>query len=505
MAYNYYGGYPKEEPSEEEQQDDYQYLSEESKTLRVAELADKYGVKHSRLMWKIDYCVVPGFCLLYFAGFLNRNNFGLVYVDGIMTDLDMTKLDFISAYAAFFAPYIVLQFFSNYILKNIRPHFWVSISTLVYGSLTLASAFSKKQAHYIVCQVFHGVFQAGTEAAIFYILAHYYERRESQKRFSLICGVGALAGMSGNLINWALKAHMKDSLWPLWKWLLLIEGSLTIAISFLLFLIVPDFPEGARFFTDNETLFIVKKLEIYAGRSGYSVDYTAKEVLSALADPMIFLAALMSFGVSFNAYTYSLWESVFALGLGFELRTINRNTSLMYVAAFIWTLVCAWFSDYFQKRYIFFFLNCVICMTGFLIAYCEHSLQFSHAVRYTAAYFTVAGATAAYPLILCWSSLNLCGHLRKSIAIAVEVSFGSMGGLVAVFSTYDNDMLHSQALISAVSMLIFAILMATAYVGWIHRENKKKRSSLYKDNFEQFTAREKVLLGDKSPNFDYMY
>ena len=44
-------------------------LSLKEKNEKVSQLAEEYNINHKKLMWKIDLCVVPPFCLLYFLAF----------------------------------------------------------------------------------------------------------------------------------------------------------------------------------------------------------------------------------------------------------------------------------------------------------------------------------------------------------------------------------------------------------------------------------------------------
>lgn len=48
------------------------HISEVDADAETAKLAAELGINHKKLMWKIDVCVVPPFCLLYFFSFLDE-------------------------------------------------------------------------------------------------------------------------------------------------------------------------------------------------------------------------------------------------------------------------------------------------------------------------------------------------------------------------------------------------------------------------------------------------
>lgn len=92
-------------------------LSSSEKNAKVQELAQAYNINHKKLMWKIDLCVVPPFCLLYFLAFLDRVNISNANVYGMSKELGLSNNQFSAALTVFFVPYIVFEILSNFMLK----------------------------------------------------------------------------------------------------------------------------------------------------------------------------------------------------------------------------------------------------------------------------------------------------------------------------------------------------------------------------------------------------
>lgn len=122
-----------------------------------------------------------------------------------------------------------------------------------------------------------------------------------------------------------------------------------MAASIVLFFTLPDFPEGARFFDDNETFFLIRKLELYGGKSGYGLSLDAdsanfnldtkntfddglSNILgqmktywhSAIADPLIWMPAVVSMGISYSTYVYAFHEPVLMNAIGYGTTTQSR-------------------------------------------------------------------------------------------------------------------------------------------------------------------------------------
>lgn len=63
-----------------------------------------------------------------------------------------------------------------------------------------------------------------------------------------------------------------------------IEGVLTCVVSFLFYFIIVDFPEEAKFLTDEERVFVKARLQEDVGESAREEKITPKDVLNVFKD-----------------------------------------------------------------------------------------------------------------------------------------------------------------------------------------------------------------------------
>lgn len=517
------------------------HYSEKTLLLKLRELASIYQVSNSKLVRKIDWCVIPPFALLYFLAYFNRSSFGFVETAGIFKDLHITSLQFYASYAAFFAPYIIFQFFANMLLKRVRPHFWISISVFLYGAITLSSGFVHNYAAYVALHFLHGVVQAGSETAIFYILAHYYTAKEAQRRFSAIYSVSCLAGIVANLVAHGIVSNLQGhhNGWLEWRWAVVIYGAMTMAASIVLFFTLPDFPEGARFFDDNETFFLIRKLELYGGKSGYGLsldgdsanfnldtkntfDDGLSNILgqwktywhSAIADPLIWMPAVVSMGISYSTYVYAFHEPVLMNAIGYGTTTHENASfgSLPWVVAFVWVNLSALVSEKLLngKRLPVIALNLMLAIIGALIIFIPSSTasylanQGQKRLQYAGCFLLVSGGYAALPMLLCWATMNVVGHVRKSSITAMQISFGSVGGIISIFTFYNHEQDITAPFAAAFGFLVLTFAMVGGYSFVCVKKNKEKRKLSYKEEFGKLSEKHRIMLGDKRPSFDYM-
>lgn len=475
----------------------------EEKNIKVEQLAQEYGIDHKKLMWKIDLCVVPPFCLLYFLAFLDRVNISNAKIYGMEHSLNLTGNQFSAALTVFFAPYIVFEVLSNYVLKLVKPHIWLSCMILLFGVVTICMAYSRNFGGLIVCRLFLGIFEAGSFPSIFYIMANFYSSVESQKRFSVFFSCTCLAGGCAGAL--AYRIHDLNGKYGLasWQWIYIIEGAFTAGLAILLFFIVPDFPEESRFLNDNEKKFLKKKLEVYSGHSGYEIKQTWSDVGKVFKDPIIYICAVCYFSFIVPAYAYAYFAPSIIAEMGYTSMEAQRHSIYPWLASMGFSIIIAYLSDSARLRLPFAIFATIVSVIGFAL-----TIGATHRplVRYGGCFMLASGLYTAMPILICWVSLNFSGHTRKSVGTAFVIGFGNIGGIVSSFIFPNNEApRYTKGLGISLAFTLFALIMLIVYFAYLMYTNKKKQNSNYKAEWEKLDSREKIMRGDLNPNFRYLY
>lgn len=476
----------------------------ESKHEQVTKLAEELAIDHKKLMWKIDFCVVPGFCLLYFLSFLDRVNISNARLYGLEADLNMTGDQFNIALAVFFVPYILFEVVSNYVIKFVKPHIWLSSCILCFGCATIGMAFVKNFGELIVCRIFIGVTEASTFPALFYILSSFYAGFEAQKRYSVFFSSTCLAGGASGAIAYKINELNGRHGLASWRWVFLVEGAVTAGLAILLFFIIADFPETARFLKSNEKEFIKRKLEIYTGaQSGFETKNKISDILKPIKDYLIWLPALAYFGFIIPSYGYAYFSASIIKEMGYTAVSANQHSVYPWIVAFVFSCSIAVFSDHIQKRFPFVIGCLLMAIVGLALVL---GATGNPNARYAGCFLTATGLYSGMPVLICWNSVNFGGHLRKSVGTAVQIGFGNIGGIISVFIFLGKDAPYYKTGLSVcLGSAGFAILMTVIYYLVVRRLNKVKQSDSYINNYLALDERQKVLAGDKAPQFRYLY
>jgi MFS family permease len=476
-------------------------ISDEQK---VEQLAQEMGINQKKLMWKIDLWVVPPFCLLYFLSFLDRVNISNAKLYGLAEDLNLTGNQYNIALTVFFVPYVFFEVLSNYIIKYVKPHVWLSGLILCFGAISIGMGFVTNFGGLVACRFLIGLTESGTFPSIFYLLANYYTKAESQRRFSGFFSVTALSGAASGAI--AFRIHDLDGVHGLssWQWVFIIEGIITCGCAVILFFTVADFPEESRFLDENERAFLKKKLEIISGtQSAFDIKNTFKDVLDCFKDILIWLPSLAYFGLIIPSYGYAYFAATIIKEMGYSAVSANQHSVYPWLCAFVVINITAFFSDRARLRLPFFLGACVFAIAGLsmILAARDHP----H-VRYAGCFLTASGLYSAMPLVVCWAALNMGSHIRKSVGTAWQVGFGNIGGIIATFIFLSKDApVYKPGLSVALAAVVFAMICAVAYFLVVKRANSVKQTDAYKEKFALKDEREQIMLGDRNPNFVYLY
>lgn len=475
----------------------------EEQQAKIDQLAEQYGVNQKKLMLKLDLHIVPAICLLYLLAFLDRVNISNANVYGMAKDLHLHGNQYNIALTIFFVPYILAEVPSNFLLKKLSPHVWLSGCMVFFGAVTLSQGFVKNFGGLMVCRFFLGMFEAGMFPGCFYLLSMWYRREEAQRRYSFFFSSTCLAGGFSGLIAagiWNLNG--KRGLEG-WRWIFIIEGAITIVCSALMYFFISDFPEDAKYLSDNERAFIKAKLSLDSGDSSHDVPLDAKSVFRVFKEWKVWVAGLMYFFFIVPAYGYAYFAASIVKSLKYSPIQTQFHSVPPWVAAFGFSMTLAILSDKTRHRAGYAIFSCLVGVAGFIMLLANHT---NVHVRYGGLFLIACGLYTAMPLIVCWTNMNFAGHHRRSVGSGWQIGFGNIGGIIATFTFLSKDAPHyTKGLAIGLAFTVCGIITIICYELAIMYENKQKRLGLMDERYEKMSETEKKVAGDLKPSFIYQY
>lgn len=253
-------------------------------------------------MTKMDLRIIPVLSILYLLAFLDRTNIANASIFGLQQDLGLKKTEYNNALTIFFVPYILFEIPSNILLKKLKPHVWLSGCMFLFGLVTICQGLVQNYHGLLVTRFFLGLAESGMFPGSFYLIGMWYKRSEAQRRFSFFFSSTSLAGAFGGLLASAIGKMdgMKGYLG--WRWIFILEGTLTCVVSSAFFFIIPGFPEDVKWLRDDERVFVEARLRNEQGRSAVERPITFRDVVNVFKDYKIFVGGFMYLGLIVPAY-----------------------------------------------------------------------------------------------------------------------------------------------------------------------------------------------------------
>jgi MFS family permease len=453
-----------------------------------------------KLVHKIDLHVVPFLCIMYLLAFLDRVNIANANVFGLSKELKMEDGNkYNTALVIFFVPYILLEIPSNILLKKLKPRVWLSICMFGFGMVTMLQGFVQNYAGLLATRFFLGVFETGMFPGAFYLIGMWYRRHEAQRRYSFFFSSTTLAGAFGGLLASAIGKMDGMRGYQGWRWIFILEGLLTVVVSFFFYFLLPNFPEEVKWLREDERAFVKARLQLDQGASAAERPIKGRDVVNVFKDFKIWLGGLMYFGLIVPAYGYAYFSPGIIQSYGYSRIQTQLHSVPPWAAAFGFAMTLAYISDKVKHRFFFTIFPICVALAGFVILLTVHN---NHNLQYAALFLVAMGAYSAMPVIVCWFNMNLGGHHRRAVGSAWQVSFGNIGGIIAVYAFLSKDApLYKPGYSICIAFICLSGVSCMAYFVACSWENRRRAKSPRNVGLTEY---EKTELGDLNPEYRYL-
>ncbi|KAF9446895.1 MFS general substrate transporter [Macrolepiota fuliginosa MF-IS2] len=471
-------------------------VEEEGSFAQIDPVAEK------RLVRKLDLILLPMFCLIYCANFVDRTAIGNAKIAGLEKDLGMHGNDLNIALTIFYICFMIVEVPSNLALKRIGST-WVAYLVIGFGVVALGSAFMRNYAELLVTRVFLGLAEGGTLAGLVYTIARYYRRHELVLRMGFFFGLApSLAGSFGGLLSSGLLALDDFGSVKRWRKIFFVEGIITIGIGILLVFFIPDDPRKTKMLNEEERKLAIARINADATveTDGLKEKATLKLVLRSFNIWTLTCAMGYLFvNISFQGLSLFLPTVVNSLGK-FTVVEAQLRTVPCYIVGAVWAISSCFMSWYLNSRGI----AIIVCMLFQALGYAITIGTKNPHARYAACFFSIMGGTPSGPLFLTWGADNAAPDTMRAVATAAIPGIGSLGAIIGVWTYLPTDAPdfhkgNSLNLASALFVITFTILG----MFYLKHENMKRERGERDYRLEGRTEEQIRDLGYRHPRFRY--
>ncbi|OBZ73553.1 hypothetical protein A0H81_06343 [Grifola frondosa] len=467
-------------------------VDEKLHTKIYNEHVDIGGVDEKKLLRKLDIHLIPWLSFLYLLSFLDRSSIGNAkarthWLYHMETDLHITDQQYLMALTIFFFSYAVFEVPSNVFLKRLRPSIWLSLLMLCWGIMMTVQGLVHNYGGLLGMRWMLGMFEAGLFPGVNYYLSCWYKRSEFGIRAAIFFSAATVSGAFGGLLAAAIskmdgiggKPAPRDRLAGVFS-----------------FWIIQDFPDTAKFLTEAERTVVVRRLQkddqfsaageklkmryiwkslldwkTWVGSELQMLDSAAvyrcrRPLVCVLAVPpsiinqvnMFTLFGIMAFTARIN-------------NLGFTATPANLLTVPVYAVACAVTCVVGFVADRYGRRG---YLN-IACLSIGAVGYIILIVSRNATLSYIAVYLAACGIYPSIPNIIAWVSNNVEGSYKRSVTLAMVISFGNINGAVSsnVYRARDTPW---YTLGHGIVLMYIGIGLITSvvYLLLLRRENAKR-------------------------------
>ena len=302
---------------------------------------------------------------------------------------------------------------------------------LVWGGVCAATAAVQNFAQLLVVRIFLGVTEAPFFPGAIFLMSSWYTRQELTKRIAWFYGGVALANMFGGLIA----AGVLDNLDGRngiagWRWLFIVNGSISMAFAISCIFIIPNFPHTTKWLTDEQKAYALWRLKNDATEDDDSTSTSIWQGLKlALVDYRIYIFILLQhLSILSQTFQYLFPSIVLTLGYG-RIETLLLTVPVWFVT---WcsALAVTWSADRTSDRSIHIICLLTVSAVGNAIVGGTTSVG----ARFFGMFLMPMGAVSAFQIIVAWVANSFIRPMvKRSAAIAI---CNAIGNCASIYGTY---------------------------------------------------------------------
>ncbi|GGS90234.1 MFS transporter [Nonomuraea spiralis] len=249
---------------------------------------------------KVGIRIMPLVGLAYVASYIDRANVG--YIAAPMSrDLHLGSSQIGLAAGLFFIGYVLFEVPSNMMLSRFGARKWIARIMITWGLVTAATAAVNSPATLFAARLLLGFAEAGLAAGILLYLTFWFPRRQRSWALSAFIVMIPLSSIIGSPLAAALLGWGQDLFGIAgWRALFLVEGVLTVVVSVLIFVFLPNRPADARWLDDEEKAAIENILAAEAAEQRAHGALTG--LRQALTSGRVWAMAVTWFAIAFGLY-----------------------------------------------------------------------------------------------------------------------------------------------------------------------------------------------------------
>ncbi|MGV7244746.1 MFS transporter [Caballeronia sp. M23-90] len=285
--------------------------------------------------------LLTAFCIAY----LDRINVGLAKLQ-MASDLGFSDAVYGFGAGIFYLAYAIFEVPSNLIMHRVGARRWIARIAVSWGLVSMCMLFVRTPASFYALRLLLGMAECGLFPGIILYLTYWYPAHRRGRIVALFMAALPISGLVGGpLSGWIMQRFAGMSGLHGWQWLFFIEALPAVAIGMVIWFVLPDRVNDARWLTDDQKRVIARNI------ATENAEKPSANTSSVFTNPRIWLMSLMLFAFATGNMGISFWlpTIVQRAGHGSSL-SVGLLTAIPYAFAAVAMIALSMSSDKRRER-----------------------------------------------------------------------------------------------------------------------------------------------------------
>ncbi|KAI0517071.1 major facilitator superfamily domain-containing protein [Xylaria bambusicola] len=423
---------------------------------------------------KFDFRLLPVLALMYLFNALDKGNLGNAQTAGLSKDLNFKSGQYNLIVGIFFVPYVVFAPPLALLGKKIGPSRMLPILMFSFGSFTLLTAATHNFSGIFALRFFLGAVESAFFPLVIFYLTTFYRRSELARRLAIFYAASNIANAFSGLLAFGvfqIKSNLVDH--P-WRWLFIIEGTLTVLFAIFVFFYLPKSAAEARFLNEEEKALAYHRIQVDSS-SIVNEAFNLKESLQIFKRPSTYGFLLIEIALGVPIQSVALFLPQIVQRIVKDTVKVNLYTVAPNITGAVTLLILAFSSDLLRIRFPFICLGFALSFTGFIIYAAIDDVQRQRQLAYYSTFMMTWGTSAPSVLLSTWYNNNVAHEGQRLTLTSVGVPLANLMGLVSsnVFREQDKPK-YEPAIITTASYGGFGFIVAACLGFYMMFDNKRR-------------------------------
>ncbi|CAK7270912.1 hypothetical protein SEPCBS119000_004328 [Sporothrix epigloea] len=432
-------------------------------------------VIEKRLVRKTDRVLLSMMFVCYMLIFLDRSNIGNAQTAGMGKALNLSDAQYQWLLTIFYIPYVLFEW-TAVCWKIVPPHIWGCITAIIWGLSATLQAVTFSWAGMMACRFFLAAAEAGFSPGVPYLLSFFYKRNELGLRCGIFLSAAPLATTFAGALAYGITSG--HSALANWRLLFLVEGIPSILMGVVLYFMMPDSPDTAKFLTEEEREVARARGVLQSGQAGKErlgkEGFSIRSVLSTFSQPQTLIMPLMYFSCNVSFASLPVFLPTILTTMNFTSIDAQGLTAPPYFLSFIVCIATTYYADRIRQRGLIIVALSILGGVGYVLLATVHST----AVRYLGVFLAAAGVFPAISNLLPWVLNNQGTDVKRGVGIAVLNIGGQCGPILGtrIFPKAERPFYVKGMSICAAFMFLNALLALCLRQYFVYKNNQFERA-----------------------------